>query len=284
MRYWIAVCFFLHPVSFAAAEDSATEPPAEAAADTGTAGDDASADKDTGTAAADDPAGDTAQPAANDAPADDPPAGDPQDANDANILKDSRDKTSYAIGVSIGRGLKADGADVDGLLVGRGIADVLADGTLLLDNDQIRNLIVGLQKALRDQGAANSAADATAFLEANQKKEGVVTTDSGLQYRVLQSGDGPTPKATDRVKTHYRGTLIDGTEFDSSYRRNEPSTFGVGDVIKGWTEALQLMKVGDKWELVIPPELGYGDNPRPGGLIKPGDVLVFEIELLGIEP
>ena len=119
------------------------------------------------------------------------------------------------------------------------------------------------------------------FLADNSQAEGVKTLESGLQYKVLKSGDGPTPTATDTVKTHYRGKLIDGNEFDSSYSRNEPATFPVNGVIRGWTEALQLMKVGDQWQLVIPSDLAYGPRGRPG--IPPHATLIFELELLGIE-
>ncbi len=119
------------------------------------------------------------------------------------------------------------------------------------------------------------------FLEENKKKENVVTLPSGLQYKIIIAGKGPLPKATDTVECHYKGRLIDGTEFDSSYRRGKPAAFQVGGVIKGWIEALQMMKVGSKWELVIPPELAYGDRGA-GSLIKPGATLIFEVELLGI--
>ncbi len=119
------------------------------------------------------------------------------------------------------------------------------------------------------------------FLDENKKKENVVTLSSGLQYKIMIAGDGPLPKVTDTVECHYKGTLIDGTEFDSSYRRGKPATFQVGGVIQGWIEALQMMKVGSKWELYIPPELAYGDRGA-GSLIKPGATLIFEVEVLGI--
>jgi len=122
-----------------------------------------------------------------------------------------------------------------------------------------------------------------AFLEANSKKEGVKVTESGLQYRVLKEGDGAMPKNSDTIEAHYHGTLIDGTVFDSSYDRGTPASFPVNGVIKGWTEALQMMKTGSIWELVIPSELAYGANPRPGGKIGPNEVLVFKVELLAIK-
>ena len=123
-----------------------------------------------------------------------------------------------------------------------------------------------------------------AFLKANASKEGVKMTASGLQYKILKEGTGPTPKATDTVTTNYKGTLIDGTEFDSSYKRNAPASFPVNGVIRGWTEALQRMKVGSKWELYIPADLAYGQSPPPNSPIGPNAVLVFEIELLGVGP
>ena len=139
----------------------------------------------------------------------------------------------------------------------------------------------------KQMDAARGAADKNkkegdAFLAANKAKPGVVTLPSGLQYKVIKEGTGQTPKATDTVTTNYRGTLIDGTEFDSSYKRNEPTSFPVNGVIRGWTEALQKMKVGSKWQLFIPADLAYGPNPQPGSPIGPNSVLIFDIELLGI--
>ncbi len=160
-----------------------------------------------------------------------------------------------------------------------------------MSDQQIRAQIVTLQKQLRGQAAAeppeNEAAGdvqaaAAAFLEENKKKEGVVTLPSGLQYQVLKEGDGDKPQATDTVRVHYRGTLIDGTEFDSSLD-GEPVEFRLDGVIPGWTEGLQLMPVGSKWKLFIPADLGYGDNPRANGEIRPGDALIFEVELLQIK-
>jgi FKBP-type peptidyl-prolyl cis-trans isomerase len=134
--------------------------------------------------------------------------------------------------------------------------------------------------AKQKKEAAENLAAGTAFLEANKKKEGVKVLPDGLQYKIIKEGTGPTPTADDKVKTNYRGTLIDGTEFDSSYKRNRPAEFNVKGVIKGWTEALELMKVGAKWELFIPPNLAYGERGRPG--IPPNSTLIFEIELLDI--
>lgn len=191
-------------------------------------------------------------------------------------LNSDKGKTSYAIGVSIGRGLKNDSADIDPELVGRGLIDAFVEGGVQLKNEEIRAAIIAFKDKLRRDAGLR-------YLESNKERVGVKTTDSGLQYLVLKEGDGAIPRDTDTVKVHYRGTLIDGTKFDSSYDRGEPATFGVTKVIAGWTEALQMMKVGSRWELVIPAAIGYGETPNPGGKIKPGDVLVFEVELLGIE-
>jgi FKBP-type peptidyl-prolyl cis-trans isomerase len=141
-------------------------------------------------------------------------------------------------------------------------------------------MVAEQQLAQAALGEANQAA-ATAFLEENKAREGVTVTESGLQYEVLEAGDGPRPGAEDTVEVHYRGTLVDGTEFDSSYSRGETVTFGVGQVIPGWTEALQLMPVGSRWKLAIPPELGYGAGGA-GQMIGPNAALIFEVELIGI--
>jgi FKBP-type peptidyl-prolyl cis-trans isomerase FklB len=144
--------------------------------------------------------------------------------------------------------------------------------------NKMREELIQRQKEI----AAKNLQDGKAFLEANAKKEGVITTASGLQYKVLKSGSGPSPTLNSTVTTNYRGTLIDGREFDSSYKRGQPASFPVKGVIKGWTEALQLMKVGDKWELYIPSDLAYGASQR-SELIQPNSTLVFELELLGIK-
>ena len=144
------------------------------------------------------------------------------------------------------------------------------------------SLLAGCTAKQNNPDAAASSDPGAAFLAANAKKEGVVTTSSGLQYKVLKSGTGESPRLTDRVKVHYQGTLIDGTVFDSSIQRGQPITFPVNAVIPGWVEALQMMKVGDKWQLFIPAKLAYGDR-SPGAAIPPNSTLIFEVELLGIE-
>jgi FKBP-type peptidyl-prolyl cis-trans isomerase FklB len=185
---------------------------------------------------------------------------------------------SYAIGLEIGNNFKADEVqlDYDSLLAG--IKDAITGAKPKYDQDTC-------MKALQQLGQAKAGAAVAQnkkFLEENKKAEGVTTLPSGLQYKVLKSGDGATPGPEDTVRTHYKGTLIDGTVFDSSYDRGEPAEFPVGGVIKGWTEALQKMKVGDKWQLVIPSELAYGEAGA-GGVIPPGATLVFEIELLDVK-
>jgi FKBP-type peptidyl-prolyl cis-trans isomerase len=208
-------------------------------------------------------------------------------AEDKPDLTNPKQKTSYALGLDIATTLKRQELDVDVKVLAAGIADGLAGKPALTEEEQ-RAVIMDLQKSARARAEEKQMAAAgtnlkagEAFLAANAKKEGVKTTASGLQYKVINSGTGPSPKLTDVVKVHYHGTLIDGTVFDSSVRRNTPATFPVNGVIPGWTEALQLMKVGDKWKLFIPAKLAYGEQgPGP---IGPNATLIFEVELLGIE-
>jgi FKBP-type peptidyl-prolyl cis-trans isomerase FklB len=198
-------------------------------------------------------------------------------------LKTQREKTSYALGVEVGSNLKRQGVDLDAALIAKGLQDALAGGTMLLTEAEVREVVQAFQRELmaKQQEAqksvsAKAKAEGEAFLAANATKEGVVTLPSGLQYKVITPGSGASPKASDTVTVHYRGRLIDGTEFDSSYKRNEPTSFPVGGVIPGWTEALQLMKVGAKWELYIPAKIAYGDRGA-GGVIPPGATLVFVV-------
>lgn len=205
------------------------------------------------------------------------------------VLQDQKAKVSYSIGLNFGNNLKQQSIEVDTAILARGIQDALSGAHALMTEDEIRQCMTQFQQdmATKQREKAGMEADKNmregeAFLSENKNKEGVVTLASGLQYKVVTAGTGPTPKLTDTVTTHYRGTLIDGTEFDSSYKRNQPATFEVNGVIPGWTEALQLMHVGSKWQLFIPANLGYG--PRgAGGKIGPNATLVFEIELLGIK-
>ena len=203
-------------------------------------------------------------------------------------LKDQKDKLSYSIGMQIGGQFKAQSIDVNPDLVAAAIKDALAGGKTLLTEVEAREVMqkwqtdmMAKETSKATEGGAKNRKDGAAFLAANAKKEGVKTLPSGLQYKVLTAGTGKIPKATDTVTTHYRGTLINGTEFDSSYKRNEPATFPVGGVIAGWTEALKLMPIGSKWQLFIPAELAYGDQQR-GTVIAPGSTLIFDIELISI--
>jgi len=197
-------------------------------------------------------------------------------------------KAGYAIGMNIGLSMKMQQLDIDPALVAAGLVAAFNGEPTLMDEDQMAQTLMAFQQQMqmRDMEmmaaeSAKNAADSKKYLDQNSKKKGVVTTKSGLQYRVLTTGKGASPKVNSTVDVHYRGTLVDGTEFDSSYSRGEPATFPVGNVIPGWTEALQLMKVGDKWEIAIPAELAYADQGAPP-VIPPSSALVFEVELLKI--
>jgi FKBP-type peptidyl-prolyl cis-trans isomerase FklB len=204
-------------------------------------------------------------------------------------LKTDKDKASYAIGMNIGKSLHRDSVDVDPNIIARGLKDALAGGKTLLTDDEAKAAMIAMQTELRKQQQAKMEAtsesnkkEGEAFLASNKTQEGVVTLPDGLQYKVLKEGTGPKPQTNDSVVCNYRGTLLDKTEFDSSYKRGQPATFRVGQVIKGWNEALQLMPVGSKWQLFIPSDLAYG--PRgAGGVIGPNATLVFEVELLSIQ-
>src|ERR1700676_2336145 len=204
-------------------------------------------------------------------------------------LKTDKDKVSYAIGVNIGKSMRKDTVDVDPAIFSRGMKDAMAGGKLLLTDDEIKATLTKLQTELRarQEVAMQKAGDINKkagddFLAQNKTKEGVVALPDGLQYKVLKQGNGPKPTATDSVVCNYRGTLLDGTEFDSSYKRGQPATFPVNGVIKGWTEAVQLMPVGSKWQLFIPADLAYG-NRGAGADIGPNATLIFEVELLSIQ-
>ena len=203
-------------------------------------------------------------------------------------LKDQKDKESYSLGYQFGQGLKAQGLDINLEAYSSGIKDALSGTNPQLSQEEIQKTISEIQKrvmAAREKGlkevTAKNLSESKIFLEENKKKEGIKTLPSGLQYKVLTEGSGKTPRATDQVTVNYKGTLINGSEFDNSYKRGNPTTFQLGKVIKGWMEALQLMKEGSKWQLFIPPELGYGE--RGAGPVPPNSVLIFEVELLAIK-
>jgi len=204
-------------------------------------------------------------------------------------LKSQKDQVSYALGMDWGSQLRAKSVEIDPDLVLQGLKDALAGGKSLMSADEARAAIVRWQRDLRardleklDGEAKTNRSAGEAFRAANKVKEGVVSLPSGLQYKTLTAGTGPKPTLTDRVTCDYRGMLIDGTEFDSSYKRGQPATFSVGTVIQGWREALQLMPVGSKWQLVIPPTLAYGQDGK-GGVIPPNATLIFEIQLISIQ-
>jgi FKBP-type peptidyl-prolyl cis-trans isomerase FklB len=211
-------------------------------------------------------------------------------AQDKPQLKDQKDKASYSIGYDIGETFKKQNVDLNADTLFGGLKDALAGKEAALSKEDREKTLQAFQKEMMEkqmtaskEAATKNAAEGEKFLAENKKKDGVKTTASGLQYKVLKEGSGPSPKETDTVVTNYKGTLIDGTEFDSSYKRNEPATFPVNRVIKGWTEALQLMKPGSKYQLFIPAALAYGERGA-GQLIGPNATLIFEVELLSIKP
>ena len=199
-------------------------------------------------------------------------------------------KQSYSIGLNIGLNLFEQEVKVDVSSLTKGIQDGLANSKPALSEEEIRTVLTNLQKEVSDRQEAKrktladkNSKDAEAYLAQNKTKEGVVALPSGLQYKILKAGTGPKPLATDTVVTHYKGTFLDGRQFDSSYDRGEPATFTVNGVIPGWTEALQLMPVGSKWQLVIPPKLAYGEKGFQN-VIPPNSTLLFDIELVAIQP
>lgn len=211
-------------------------------------------------------------------------------------LKTEEDNVSYCLGFSMGSSFKKEDLKVNLDVYAKGMKDGFTGGGQILNEDEIAQTMMAFQQKMRAKKQAEykqmmeerkklgeeNKIKGKEFLEANKAKEGIVTLKSGLQYKILNKGSGASPKATDTVKCEYRGTTIDGREFDSSYKRGEPATFALNRVIKGWTEGLQLMKEGGKWQFFVPPELGYGERGA-GQDIGPNEVLIFEIELLNIE-
>ena len=236
------------------------------------------------------PAKKPAAPAAKKSPSTAKKAGTATKGEAVTALTTTKQKASYAIGMNWGTGLHRQGIDVDNAALIQGMKDALAGGKTLLTEDEARSALMQLQKEMQEKQQAKAAQEGEAnkkegdaFLATNKTKEGVVTLPSGLQYKILTPGTGPKPTASDSVVCNYKGTLINGSEFDSSYKRGEPATFPVTGVIKGWTEALQLMPVGSKWQLFIPPDLAYGPRGTPGGPIGPNATLIFEVELISIK-
>jgi len=204
-------------------------------------------------------------------------------------LKDDKAKESYSVGYQFGQNLKKLETDLDAEVLSAAIRDALSGKESRLSDEEMRAAVASLQErtvaamqASIKEKAQKNLADGEKFLTENKTKEGVKTTESGLQYKVLEAGEGPSPKAGDTVTVHYRGTFVDGTEFDSSYQRGEPATFPLTGVIPGWTEALQLMKKGSKWVLFIPSELAYGERGA-GNRIPPNSTLIFEVEMISYQ-
>lgn len=205
------------------------------------------------------------------------------------VLKNKKDKESYAIGLDIGKNFKSQSIDIDPDVLVKGIKDVLSGNKPLMTDEEVQATMTDFRKEMMDKQTARTKEageknkkEGEAFLAENKKKDGVVTLPSGLQYKIIKEGSGAKPKATDTVTVNYRGTLIDGTEFDSSYKRGQPASFKVTGVIQGWTEALQLMKTGSKWQLFVPPSLAYGERGA-GRDITPNATLIFDVELISVQ-
>ncbi len=203
-------------------------------------------------------------------------------------LKDQKDKVSYCIGINIGSSFKQQGIDVNLDVLMAGFKDALSGSKTILTQEEIQQTLMTFQRELMTKQAEHAKElteknkkEGEAFLVENKKKEGVKTTASGLQYKIITEGKGKRPTADDTVRVHYKGTLLDGSEFDSSYKLGEPAEFSVSGVIPGWTEAVQLMPVGSKWQLFIPSKLAYGEQGQ-GPVIGPNATLIFEVELLAV--
>jgi FKBP-type peptidyl-prolyl cis-trans isomerase FklB len=210
-------------------------------------------------------------------------------AEENTVLKTQRDKVSYGIGMEIGNSLKSQSIDIDSDILARGVKDMLSGKEPLMTDQELRETMTNFKSEMMAKQmermkelAEKNKKEGEAFLDENKKKEGVVTLPSGLQYKVIKEGAGETPKPTDTVTVNYRGSLINGTEFDSSESHGQPAALKVNGVIPGWTEALQLMKTGSKWQLFIPSALAYGER-AVGREIGPNSTLVFDVELLSIE-
>ncbi|MGA2097994.1 MAG: FKBP-type peptidyl-prolyl cis-trans isomerase [Candidatus Acidiferrum sp.] len=198
-------------------------------------------------------------------------------------LKTNKDKASYALGLNWGKSMHRDNVDLDPNIILRGLKDGLAGGKTLLTDEEAKAAMDAFQVEMQAKIQLSNKKEGETFLAANKTRDGVVALPSGLQYKILKEGTGPKPTATDTVVCDYRGTLLNNTEFDSSYKRGQHATFPVTGVIKGWTEALQLMPVGSKWQLFIPSDLAYGERGAPRVGIGPNATLVFEVELITIQ-
>lgn len=206
-------------------------------------------------------------------------------AQETLTLKTQKEKLSYIIGMDMGKNLKNQLVDIDPNILARGLRDALSGSKSVLTEQEVRDTMSAFQKEMVAKQQAigeKNKKEGETFLAENKKKKGVTALPSGLQYKVVKAGTGKKPRPTDTVTVHYQGTLIDGTEFDSSYRRGQPATFPVNGVIPGWTEALGLMQEGAKWQLFIPPNLAYGERGT-GSQIGPNATLIFEVELVSIQ-
>jgi FKBP-type peptidyl-prolyl cis-trans isomerase len=210
-------------------------------------------------------------------------------AQDASPLKTPKDKTAYALGVAVGKSFQAQGVDADPNLIAQGLKDAFTGGKLLITDDEFRSLMTAFQNSMNEKQTAVKAAQADgnkkageAFLAENSKKDGVVTLPSGLQYKIITAGTGAKPTDADTVTCQYRGTLLDGTEFDSTYKNGQPAIIEVGRVIPGFKEALKLMPVGSKFQFFIPADQAYGERGA-GNVIGPNAALIFEVELMSIQ-
>jgi FKBP-type peptidyl-prolyl cis-trans isomerase FklB len=199
------------------------------------------------------------------------------------MFKTDLEKVSYCFGVNIAQNMKQQGMhELETEALAKGLVDFLGEKSLAVPAEEINGILQDYFQKLQEKQFAKNIEEGKAFLAENAKKEEVTVLESGLQYEVIKEGNGDKPKASDKVTTHYHGTLINGEVFDSSVQRGEPATFPVNGVIAGWVEALQLMPVGSKWKLYVPSELAYGANPHPGGPIEPHATLIFDIELISI--
>ncbi len=214
----------------------------------------------------------------------------PAYAEDMPSLEEEADRVSYSVGYQMGGDMKRQKVELKPEMLVKGIQDALKGGEPLMSQEEMKKTLVELKRKIvaaqqeqKKKTGEKNLADGKAFLAENGKKEGVTTTESGLQYKVLKKGEGVAPTVTDTVTVNYRGTLIDGTEFDSSYKRGEPATFQLNRVIKGWTEGLQLMKPGAKYQLFVPPGLAYADRGA-GQRVGPNSMLIFEVELISVKP
>ncbi|MDP4210208.1 MAG: FKBP-type peptidyl-prolyl cis-trans isomerase [Bacteroidota bacterium] len=209
---------------------------------------------------------------------------EPEPVAVAPLLQNKLDSVSYCLGMYFGKGITQSGmGDIRSNVLSTGISDIMTKQKTLIDESKIQEIMNGYMMEIQKAKAAKNLAEGKAFLEKNKADSGVVVLPSGLQYKIIKKGDGPKPVATDKVTVHYHGTLIDGKVFDSSVDRGQPIQLKLDGVIKGWTEALQLMPVGSKWKLFIPSDLAYGENPMPNGPIGPNMALVFDVELISID-